>query len=100
MAGLGRVAPMRQLDAEPARGAEDGLALADVDLAVIDGEGRGLAGTVRAHARTCAAVIVLVPLSCRPGDPRLRGDRRRGPIATGLSIVHGIWVPAFAGTTP
>ena len=30
---------MRQLDAEPARGAEDGLALADVDLAVVEDEG-------------------------------------------------------------
>ena len=30
---------MRQLDAEPARGAENRLAVADIDLAVVDGEG-------------------------------------------------------------
>jgi hypothetical protein len=29
---------MRQLDAEPARGVEDGLAGADFDFAVVDGE--------------------------------------------------------------
>src|SRR5579871_104520 len=39
---------MRQLDAEPARGAENGLAVADVDVAAVDAEGlagRGAAGT-------------------------------------------------------
>ena len=41
VAGLGRIAQMRQLDAEPPRGVEDGLAGADVDLAVVDHEGVG-----------------------------------------------------------
>src|SRR5262249_5037027 len=49
IAGLGRVAQMRQLDVEPARRAEDRLARADVDLAIVDEEGLrvldvGLAG--------------------------------------------------------
>src|SRR5262249_55497805 len=44
IAGLGRVAQMRQLDVEPARGAKDGLARADVDLAVVDEEGLRLFG--------------------------------------------------------
>src|SRR5262245_53553172 len=39
IAGLGRVAQVRQLDPEPARSAENRLAGADVDLAVVDGEG-------------------------------------------------------------
>ncbi len=42
IAGLRRVAQVRQLDVEPARGAEDGLARADVDLALVDEEGVGL----------------------------------------------------------
>ena len=42
VAGLRRIAQMRQLDAEPARGAENRFAGADVDLAVVDGEGVGL----------------------------------------------------------
>ena len=32
---------MRQLDAEPERGVEDGLAGADIDFAVVDGEALG-----------------------------------------------------------
>src|SRR5262245_18077004 len=39
IAGLGRVAQMWQLDADAARGAEDGLALADIALALIGTEG-------------------------------------------------------------
>jgi hypothetical protein len=38
---------VRQLDAEPARGAENRLAVADVDVAAVDAErlaGRGAAG--------------------------------------------------------
>jgi hypothetical protein len=31
-----------------------------------------------------------LPLSYAAADPRFRGDRSRG---------HGVWVPAFAGTT-
>ena len=42
IAGLRRVAEVRQLDVEAARGAEDRLAFADVDLAVVDEEGVGL----------------------------------------------------------
>src|SRR5262249_35498241 len=41
IAGLGRIAQVRQLDVEPAGGAEDRLALADVDLAVVDEERLG-----------------------------------------------------------
>ena len=41
IAGLRRVAQMRQLDVVAARGAEDRLALADVDLLVVHGEGVG-----------------------------------------------------------
>ena len=41
VAGFRQIAQVRQLDAEPARGAEDGLAVANVDLAVVDGEGVG-----------------------------------------------------------
>src|SRR5579883_2995806 len=39
VAGLGRVAQVRQLDVEAAGGAEDRLARPDVDLAVVDEEG-------------------------------------------------------------
>src|SRR6185312_4867480 len=39
IAGLRRVAQVRQLDVEPARGAEDRFTLADVDLALVDVEG-------------------------------------------------------------
>src|SRR5262249_19231920 len=35
------------------------------------------------------------PLRCRPG----RAQREPGPIITEQSMVHGVWVPAFAGTT-
>ena len=42
VAGLGRVAQVRQLDVEAARGAEDRLAGADIHLAVVDEEGVGL----------------------------------------------------------
>ncbi len=42
VAGLGRIAQVRQLDVEPARGAEDRFAFADVDLAVVDEESVGL----------------------------------------------------------
>src|SRR6516164_6858408 len=41
IAGLRQIAQMRELDAETARGAENGLADADVDLAVVDREGLG-----------------------------------------------------------
>src|SRR5262249_58271052 len=50
IARLGRVAEVRQLDVEPARGAEDGLAGADVDLAIVDEEGLGLLFRRRALA--------------------------------------------------
>ena len=60
IAGLRRVAQVRQLDAEAARGAEDRLAGADVDLATIDAEGVGLAADFGTHCdRLCA---------CRPGQ--------------------------------
>jgi hypothetical protein len=42
VAGLGRIAQVRQLDADAAGGAEDGLAVADVDLAIVEDEGVGL----------------------------------------------------------
>ena len=42
---------MRQLDVEAARGAKDGLARADVDLAIVDEEGLGLLFRRRALAR-------------------------------------------------
>src|SRR5436189_103583 len=51
-AGLGQVAQVRQLDSEAARGAEDRLASADVDLAPVDAEGVGLAARVSAHRIT------------------------------------------------
>src|SRR6185312_3558382 len=41
IAWLRRVAQMRQLDVEAARGAEDRFTLADVDLAIVDEEGLG-----------------------------------------------------------
>src|SRR5205085_1351950 len=46
VAGLGRVAQVRQLDVEAARGAKDGLVRADVDLAVVDEKGSWLIGLV------------------------------------------------------
>src|SRR6516165_8871696 len=49
VAGLGRIAEMRQLDVEAARGAEDRLAVADVDFAIVDGECRRFCETVGAH---------------------------------------------------
>src|SRR5207253_10304608 len=52
VAGLGQVAQVRQLDSEAARGAEDRLASADVDLAPVDAEGVGLAARVSAHRIT------------------------------------------------
>ena len=69
IAGLRRVAQMRQLDAEPARGAEDGFAVADVDLAVVDHEG------------------LAVGRPCRPYRARMRTPacRRRHAAAAPLS---------------
>jgi hypothetical protein len=55
---------VRQLDAEPARGTENGLACADVDLAIVDGESGGL-GAFRAH----------VPISPNVPTPSLRFTR-------------------------
>src|SRR4029077_9998597 len=51
IAGLRRVAEVRQLDVEAAGGAEDRLAVADVDLAVVDEEGlwRGVRGLALAR---------------------------------------------------
>ena len=43
VAGLRRIAQVRQLDIETARGVENRLAFADIDLAVVDGEGFGRA---------------------------------------------------------
>src|SRR5439155_4739884 len=59
IAGLGRVAQMRQLDPEPARGAEDGLAGADVDLAIVDGEGLSFVGAHDFTPNSSAASSVL-----------------------------------------
>src|SRR5262249_40190120 len=56
--GLGRVAQMRQLDAEAARGAEDGLAGADVDLAIVDAEGVRLVARVGTHASILTPTVV------------------------------------------
>src|SRR5262249_1509383 len=94
--GLGRVAQMRQLDAEAARGAEDGLAGADVDLAIVDAEGVRLTAWMVAHRFTEP-----VPSSPRgaPRDTRVAGTPLRGPIVRHTQA-SGIWVPAFAGTTP
>jgi hypothetical protein len=47
---------MRQLDADPARGAEDGLAGANVDLVLVDGEGIGFVRDVGAHCITVCAL--------------------------------------------
>ncbi len=68
VAGLRRVAQMRQLDADPRRGAEDRLACADIDLAVVEQEGVRL-GVVVAHRGT-----KIVPQS------QLSSPRRRGSI--------------------
>src|SRR5262249_257164 len=57
VAGLGRIAQVRQLDAEPSSGAEDGLAGADVDLALVDDEGARLARGVGSHRRTLSIVV-------------------------------------------
>ena len=46
VAGFRRIAQMRQLDAEPARGVEDGLAGADIDFAVVDQKGVGSRASV------------------------------------------------------
>src|SRR5205823_5346618 len=52
VAGLGQVAQVGQLDSEAARGAEDRLASADLNLAPVDAEGVGLAARVSAHRIT------------------------------------------------
>src|SRR5262249_40832784 len=49
VAGLGRIAKMRQLDVEAARGAEYRFAVANVDFAIVDGECRLFGGTVGTH---------------------------------------------------
>src|SRR5262245_61724655 len=65
IAGLGRVAQVRKLDAEAARGAENGLAVADVDLALINAEGRAFGLSVRAHY---VIPMSLTAWSARPGN--------------------------------
>ena len=51
----------------------------------------------RRRAGRAAPVSGRVTLDCRPGRARLREGR--DPYAADLSIGHGVWVPAFAGTT-
>ena len=79
VAGLGRVAQMRQLDVVAAAGAEDRLARADVDLLAVDEEGVGLA-CVGAHVH-----------------PSRLSPRKAGAHTTARRIAK--LVPAFAGTT-
>src|SRR5262249_21391013 len=93
VAGLGRVAQMRQLDAEAARGAGDGLAGADVGLAIGDGEGDGLVARVGTHASILTPTVVPAR-----GTPRhlCRGD----PVAETHRATHaGLWNmgPRFRG---
>ena len=59
VAGLRRIAQMRQLDVEPARGAEDRLALADVDLVAVDEE--GFRRVAVAHKFTKSLAVSSVP---------------------------------------
>src|SRR6516164_5768005 len=76
IAGLRQIAQMRELDAETARGAENGLAGADVDLAVVDREalGCGLApligGAAHRHAafaldRAAGSALLIVSVTGR-----------------------------------
>src|SRR5262249_15081151 len=63
VAGLGQVAQVRQLDAEPARGAKDRLAGADVDFASVDAEGVGLAAAIDTHALILTSAIISITKS-------------------------------------
>src|SRR5690606_39625499 len=79
-------AQVRQLDAEPARGVEDGFAGADVDLAAVDEE--GLAGGAAALAghrvdRTGMRDARLAAAGCR----RKRGALVVVPVAARLVLV-------------
>ena len=79
VAGLGGIAQMRQLDAGAAGGAKNALAVADIDLAIIDGEG-GCAH-ILAHASTssgrlaAAAQAALPARVARPLAGRMRVRR-------------------------
>ena len=81
VAGLGQVAQMRQLDPEPAGGTEDGLAGADLDLAIVDAEGAGLGTRLGGHGFAHSLVVPAKrgrqlqtgPCAGTMG-PRLRGD--------------------------
>ena len=70
VAGFRRIAQMRQLDAEPERGVEDGLAGADVDFAVVDQEGVGLLRVHVIHQLSLSVTQFLLqsPFSQRLGQ--------------------------------
>src|SRR5262249_1998421 len=51
------------------------------------------------HASSPRSAAVRDYLTCAPHTLSCRPPRRRGPIIPGHSMVHGVWVPAFAGTT-
>ena len=72
VAGLGRIAQMRQLDAEPARRAENALAGADIDLAIVDRESLGGSLVTLAHSFWFVAIAhgadLALPMSQRLGQ--------------------------------
>ena len=103
VAGLGRVAQMRQLDVEAARGAEDRLALADVDLLVVDEEGVGLLPSSRS-SRSLSLTNVPAAWSVRRGRyfsthnsgfgaawprPQIEASRIRSDSSVSSAASHG-----------
>src|SRR5262249_36436998 len=91
IAGFGRVAQMRQLDAEAARAAEDRLVRADVNLAFVDEKSIGF--SVGAHGFT----QVLCRLSYKRHVPHAR--RRNSPGEGLVALQQGAQArPAFMRT--
>ena len=61
--------------------------------------GRKIVGIARTDRRTQTSYPKSGwSIRSRPRNPRLRGDRRRGPMHTALSIIRCSWVPARAPT--